>query len=227
MQQMPLSARTSAPPSVPVCFVSSAQRRDSLPRKRLTEYKLVRDRIAQHSGRQTDTGRSATGCVDSSGRDLGDVLEQLRLGHTGVAHEADVQVATNLHTVADRLGDTADEEQQQRALDVLVTEDFRSDAGRQPSKQTGNRLDLLDLASDLGCQLHRLVLLLELLDVVRFEVRVGEETHPERFQALVRDRQEDSARVDDVSWRDGSGLVTVEVNDHCPRNVANGHLVRL
>ena len=57
-------------------------------------------------------------------RDGGNVLEELRLGDTGVAHEADVDVAADLHAVGHLLGDAAHEQQQQRLLDVLVAEDL-------------------------------------------------------------------------------------------------------
>lgn len=76
----------------------------------LTQNHLVRNRIAHNGGGETHTRRTTTGSVDSTRCDLGNVFEELRFGHTRVTHETDVDVATNLHAVANRFGDTSNEE---------------------------------------------------------------------------------------------------------------------
>jgi len=53
---------------------------------------LAGDGVAHDRRRQTHARRTLARCVDAAGGDLGNVLEQLRLGHTGVAHEADIEV---------------------------------------------------------------------------------------------------------------------------------------
>jgi hypothetical protein len=92
---------------------------------------LVSDRVTHNSGGQTDTTATATGCVDTSGRYLGDVLQELRFGHTRVTHQADVDVTTDPHTVLDLFGDTTNQLQQKRLLNVDVTEDLRGNRARQ------------------------------------------------------------------------------------------------
>ena len=58
-----------------------------------------------------------------------DVGQELRLGNTGVTHEADVDAAADLHS-GRVLVDTADQEKQQSFLDVLVAVDFRCNGAR-------------------------------------------------------------------------------------------------
>lgn len=94
----------------------------------LTQNELVRDRIPHDGGRETDAGTTLSSGVYASRRDFGDVFQQLRFGDSWVAHEANIDVASNLHAVAHVLGDAADEEKEKRFLDVLVAVDFRSDA---------------------------------------------------------------------------------------------------
>lgn len=70
---------------------------------------LVGNRVTHDGGGETNARRPATGGVDSSRGDLADVLEQLRFGHTGIPHEADVDVTSDSHTVAHLLGGSTDE----------------------------------------------------------------------------------------------------------------------
>ena len=61
------------------------------------------------------------------GRKLGNVLEQLRLGDSGIAHQADVDVAANLQPVLRISSHSSHELEQQRFLHVLVAEDLGGD----------------------------------------------------------------------------------------------------
>ena len=79
------------------------------------------------------------------------VSEQLRLGHTRVAHEADVDVAAQLHAVVQHLVHAAHHGQQQRLLHVLVAVDLcwrvrpeqRGVQGREPDSLRPWRVRLL------------------------------------------------------------------------------------
>jgi hypothetical protein len=193
----------------------------------LTEDKLVSDGVPHHSSRQSNTGTSSTGRVHSSRSDLGDVLEELRLGDSWVSHEADVEVSPDPHPVSHPLRDSSDEEQQQCLLDVLVSKDLGCDTRGELGVECRVRLELCNVGLDLVGELHCLVLLLELVDVVRFEVRVGEETQLHGLEAFVGDGEEDASDVDDISGRDLASLVAIEVDRHGARNVSDGDLVRL
>jgi hypothetical protein len=100
-----------------------------------TEHKLVGDGVTHDGRSETDAGRSLASRVDAARGDLGDVLQQLRLCDSGVAHQADVDVTADLHAVADVLGDAADEEEQERLLDVLVAVDLWGDAARRKADE--------------------------------------------------------------------------------------------
>lgn len=51
------------------------------------------------SSGKTNSGRAPAGGVLAPRRESVDVVEQLRLGHAGVTHQADVDVASDLHAV--------------------------------------------------------------------------------------------------------------------------------
>jgi hypothetical protein len=233
MQQIPLSARTSAPPSVRRNRESHHQLRSEERKEKerkvekRTENKLIGNRIPQHRRRQSNSRRTPSSRVHTSRRNLRDVLEELRLGHSRVSHEADVDVSSNLHPVPNALRHSSHEKKEKSALDVFVSEDLGRNRTREPGEKSRHALEFLNLASDLGRKLHRLVLLLELLNVVSFEVRIGEETDSHRLHALVRDREEDAADVDDIAGRDGTRLVAVEVDDHRAGDVTDRDLIRL
>lgn len=78
---------------------------------------FVRVGVAQHSGGQSDA-RGALSLrvttithshrrIDAARRHRGDVLQQLRLGHAGVAHQQHVDLSADLHPVVGDIGDTA------------------------------------------------------------------------------------------------------------------------
>ena len=55
--------------------------------------------VAHDGGGEADAGGAAAGGVDTAGRDFGNVFEELGFGDAGVAHEEDVDVATDAHAV--------------------------------------------------------------------------------------------------------------------------------
>ena len=190
------------------------------------QHELVRDGIAQHGGGQTRAGRPAAGRVQTTRRDLGNVLEQLRLGHTRVAHQTHVQLAADLEAIAHRLGAATDQQEQQHFLHVLVPIDLRGDARREPVVQervgTQRRQCLLNLRR----QLHRLVRLFELADVLGLQVRIRKQSGADPPEARVGQRQEDTADLHHIARTHLARQAAVQVHAHRAGNVADGHLVR-
>ena len=93
---------------------------------------LVKLNTTQETDKGADGGNlSPAFYLDSlrSRRQSVDVGQELRLGHTGVTHEADVDAAADLHP-GRVLVDAADQEKQQSFLDVLVAVDFRRNGAR-------------------------------------------------------------------------------------------------
>ena len=93
---------------------------------------MVKLNTTQETDKGADGGNlSPAFYLDSlrSRRQSVDVGQELRLGHTGVTHEADVDAAADLHP-GRVLVHAADQEKQQSFLDVLVAVDFRRNGAR-------------------------------------------------------------------------------------------------
>lgn len=88
---------------------------------------LSRYRVFSYTGSETDSRGTLTGGKDSSVRGFLDILEELRLGCTGVTEHEDVDVATNAMLAVDILGNTAKEGESEGKTDVLVAVDGGSD----------------------------------------------------------------------------------------------------
>jgi hypothetical protein len=179
-----------------------------------TQDHFVRYRITHHRRRKTYARRTSTRRIDTARGDLCDILEQLRFGDTRVTHQANVEVSTDPHAIAHALRDTPDQQKQKSLLDIFVTVDFGRDARRQFRIEGGVRFELGEFSLDAGRELERLVLLLELMDVLSFKVGVGLKAEPETSKARVRDGEEDATNVDDITGRHGSRHIAVEMDCH-------------
>jgi hypothetical protein len=84
---------------------------------------LTRHRILPHARRQTDRTSSLTRRKHSSVRRLLDVLQELRLGCSGVTEEEDVDITTDAMLAVDVLRNTAEEGESDGSLNVVVTVD--------------------------------------------------------------------------------------------------------
>lgn len=91
---------------------------------------LVGERVLHDGGRQTDARRPTAGGVLAAHGQAIDVAQQLRFRHTRVAHQANVDVATDPHAVRPLI-DATDQQQQQRLLHVQVAENFRRNGAGQ------------------------------------------------------------------------------------------------
>lgn len=83
------------------------------------EASLARLLVGRDSRRQSDAGRTTTGCGDGERCGVEDEAEHLRLGGRGVADHEDVDVSTQVGAVREVLLDTAEEEEEDRLLDVV------------------------------------------------------------------------------------------------------------
>ena len=89
--------------------------------------KLARLFILDHCRRETSRRARLAGRIDRTREERADVLEELGLGRAGVADDANVDVATNVHALLRRLVHSTHELQQQTLLDELVTVHRRRD----------------------------------------------------------------------------------------------------
>lgn len=192
------------------------------------EQHLVGDRVLGHGSSETDTRGTFTGRVDAARGDTGNVLEKLGFGNSRVAHEANVEFATDLHSVARVLGDTADEHEQESLLDVFVAVNVGRDAAGEVVVEVGIVLEVDEALADLVGEDVLRVLLLHLLHVGSLEESVREEGCRAGGEASgVRSGQEDTRDLDNVAGADAASERFVEVDRHHARDVADGHLVGL
>ena len=70
------------------------------------KYKLSRNRVLKHSCCQTNTRATLARGVNATRREVGDMLEKLRLGDTRVTHEQHVHVTSDFHSVVHLLCDS-------------------------------------------------------------------------------------------------------------------------
>ncbi len=87
-------------------------------------------RVHSDGGSETHAGGAATGGGDGQGSDVQHRAQQLTLGGGGVSHEHDVDVTTQVSAVLQIALATAEQLQHQGLLDVLVTEDRRTQRAR-------------------------------------------------------------------------------------------------
>ena len=92
--------------------------------------------------------------------------------------------------------------------------DFRSDRVGESAVQVVIGLEIPNGFFDLGRELHVVVLLLHLVNVLSLHIGVLQQTRSHRSESGVRGRQEDSGDIDDVSWVDGPGKTAVKVDSH-------------
>lgn len=183
MQQMPLSARTRAPPSRTVSYLRTNP---------LTQDKFIGDGVAHDGGSQTDAGRASACRVDASGSNLGDELQQLGLGHTGISHETDVDVTADPHAVGSGARAATDQEQQDGLLDILMAVDFRRNAARQSAVRVLAAAQLADDALHGLVTVGVFVRLLVLVDILRLQEGIGEETCPHGLESREGGGEEDA-----------------------------------
>lgn len=87
------------------------------------ERPLPRHGIFSDTRSQTDCTRTLTGCKDGSTCRLLNVLEELRLGRSGITKKENVDVTSDTMLPVDILHDTAKEGESDGRLDVVVTID--------------------------------------------------------------------------------------------------------
>lgn len=151
----------------------------------LTQDHFIRNRVSHNSSSETDSGRTLAGGIYSTGRDLRNVLEKLRLGHTRITHETNINVSPNLHPVSYCLRNTSDKEKEQSLFHILVAVDFRRYTLSKTSIEVGILLQRDELSVDFWSNLHFGVLLLDLMNVVDFEIGIGEKTRADGLEARV------------------------------------------
>jgi hypothetical protein len=166
---------------------------------------LLRVRV-DHDRRSQPHARTALPRrVDCPRRQVGDVLQQLRLCDSGVADQSNVDFPPDLEVVVGFLGDSAGHEQQERLFDPLHAVYFRRDGAGHAAEESvlveagADALDLVYLALR---QRHLHVLLLLADDLQRLQVALEGQLVlvPEPQSPL---RQQDALDEDDVP---GSGL---------------------
>lgn len=120
------------------------------------------DGVFVHTSCQTDSTCALSGRVNNSVVDLLDVLEELRLGGTGVTEEEHVDVATNPMFLVHILGLASEHSQQKTFLDELMAVDGWSNGS---NKALGNVLlaaSITDFVLLLIGQLHNILVTLTL-----------------------------------------------------------------
>jgi hypothetical protein len=87
------------------------------------ESPLASHGVFADAGGKTDGTGALTRGVDGTVGGLFNVLEQLRLGSTGISKHENVDVATNAVLVERVLGNTAKQSESNGSLDIFVTKD--------------------------------------------------------------------------------------------------------
>ena len=190
------------------------------------EHHLAGDRILHDRSGEAHAGRAAAGRVLTAQRQAIDVVEQLRLGHARISHQANVNVASDLHA-ARVLVHAAHEHEQQRLLDVLVSVDLRRNALR----QLGVEVVLADARRLLLGQLlgeHLLVLgLVEARYAMRLHVGVREQALLDLPEALLEHGQEDARDGHVVAWLAEPRVLALGVYIQATGYIAYRHLFRV
>lgn len=187
---------------------------------------LVRDGVAHDGGGETDSRGSTAGGVDSSGGHFADVLEQLRFGHTGISHEADVDVTSDSHTITHLLRGSTNEKEEETLLDVFMAVDFRRDRPREGIVEIAGCAELLDAADSAWVDDDVIVLLLVLLDVHGLEVGISQQTSFDGLEAGVGRREKDAGDIDNFTGVNRAGSGAVGVDSEGTGDVADRNLVR-
>ena len=80
---------------------------------------------------------------------------------------------------------------------------------------------------ETGGQIQSLILFLQLINVLNFEIGIGQEPHSHGLETGKRGREKDAGQVDDVTRGDETGEGSVEVTGHAAGDVSHRDLVRL
>jgi hypothetical protein len=130
-------------------------------------------RVALHGGGEADAGAASARGVHAARRHGDDVLQELRLGDARIAHQTDVDVASDLDAVGQRARRAAAQQQQERLLDVRVPENLRRDGLREPPVDVRVAPVLLEPAHVLRGHHEVRIPRLALRHRHRLDVRVG------------------------------------------------------
>eukprot|EP00754_Rhynchopus_humris_P015309 Rhum_TRINITY_DN14433_c38_g1::Rhum_TRINITY_DN14433_c38_g1_i1::g.91428::m.91428 len=192
------------------------------------QHGLTRVFVARDARRQTDAAASLTRREDAARADVCLPPQQLRLGHTGVAHQTDVEVAPEFQAVLLRETEPSDELAGKHLLHVFHAVDL----GCQRVDELVHQALLVHLRAhrcDVVFRVRRedvLVRLLRQLDVDRLEVRPGRNRRRVHALALLRVGQEHARHL---HGRAGSGhpaQAALEHNLHRPRHTPLRHVLR-
>mmetsp|Transcript_28728 Transcript_28728/g.95418 ORF Transcript_28728/g.95418 Transcript_28728/m.95418 type:complete len:605 (-) Transcript_28728:57-1871(-) len=183
--------------------------------------------VAHHGRRETDAAGALAGGVHRSRGDVANLLDQLTLRHSGVAHEQRVNISADLHSVLHRLRVGSDQDEQQRLLHIFVAENLRSNGSRGHLVQVARPLCLLEFPVHLVLVLPRLAVAnLVFLDAVRVDVHrlhgaVCPGLEPRELHGLVHARDRDR-----VSGEHQARVVAVDDHGDGPGHAADRHVVR-
>ena len=103
--------------------------------------------VRRDGGGESDSRRSSSSRGDSEGCSVEDEAEHLTLGGTGVADHEDVDISTNVGSVREVLLHAAEEKEEDRLLDVVVSVDRGSERLREELEDVLLLADLVDPAN--------------------------------------------------------------------------------
>ena len=89
--------------------------------------KLVGDGVAGNGSGETDAGATSSRCVHATRGEVRHLLQQLAFGHSGITHEKNVDVATDLEAVCHFAVNAAHQQEQEGLFDIVMTPDLGRD----------------------------------------------------------------------------------------------------
>mmetsp|Transcript_108478 Transcript_108478/g.132368 ORF Transcript_108478/g.132368 Transcript_108478/m.132368 type:complete len:247 (-) Transcript_108478:835-1575(-) len=190
---------------------------------------LARGIVAVHRGRQAHSGGALARGVHRPGCDGTDLLQQLTLGHTRVAHHQGMDVATDLQAILHLLGEGANEHQQQSFLHILVSKDLRCNGLGRVLVEAAVSHGLIDLVFHgiliRGCLI---VALLVLLNVMRLKVHGLRRwrVHPHLHEVGQVVRVVNSRERDGIARQDCARKISLHQDRNGPWHTTLWHVVR-
>mmetsp|Transcript_19635 Transcript_19635/g.41388 ORF Transcript_19635/g.41388 Transcript_19635/m.41388 type:complete len:544 (-) Transcript_19635:43-1674(-) len=163
------------------------------------------------------------------------MFEQLTLGHSGIPHKTNVNISPNPHPIGKLARTTPHQLQQQRALNILVTENLGSNRAAQrahrivPVRNLLNPLVQLDPLLLAQVPVARLVVALFVHHyILRLQEGGGDESRLHGPVAALRHPlgQEHAVDRHHVPRRGQPRQFPATMHAHAPRHVAHGHLAR-
>mmetsp|Transcript_47534 Transcript_47534/g.102462 ORF Transcript_47534/g.102462 Transcript_47534/m.102462 type:complete len:532 (+) Transcript_47534:1008-2603(+) len=176
--------------------------------------------VANHRRSKTDTAGTFACGVDGPGSNVADLLDQLTLCHSRIAHEQGMDVTANLHAILHCFCERPDQHQQEGLLHIFMPENFRGDGPGRLFVDVAFLDGLFHLTFQLlTVQGLFVVARLVLLNVVSFNVHGLHTIVPPPSRLL--SGLVDASDGDRIPWKDLAAKVACRQDSHSPGNAAH------